>query len=143
MIDEEGDTLHLQIHRNEKVITAHSNKLDKSKNTFKDLNLKDVVLKRLTKDEWSHLVFDEAFVFSVSDECCLQINAETGDRREVDCLRFAQKFNQKQSKYRQATLEMQKIDGIQKLFFVMQAEKQVFVLIRHNPKKKIMDFFTP
>jgi hypothetical protein len=38
---------------------------------------------------------------------------------------------------------MQKIDGIQKLFFVMSAEKQVFVLTKHNPKKKIMDFFTP
>jgi len=38
---------------------------------------------------------------------------------------------------------MQKIEGIQKLFFVMQAEKQVFVLTKHNPKKKIMDFFTP
>ena len=25
----------------------------------------------------------------------------------------------------------------------MSAEKKVFVLIKHNPKKKIMDFFTP
>jgi hypothetical protein len=53
------------------------------------MNLKDTVLKRLSKDEWSQLVFDEVFVFSVCAQSCWQINSETGDKREVDSLRFA------------------------------------------------------
>jgi hypothetical protein len=38
---------------------------------------------------------------------------------------------------------MAKIDGIQKLCFTMEADSLVFVLVRNNPKKTIMEFFTP